>query len=114
MIDDVYQRLAEHLDTLPQRFPSNTGTGLDLRYFGISSRPKRLRWPFNSNPCPNSLRILPKESVRTPRRPEPCDRPMEVCLQFGSASHLYVGNGLGPSIDQEAALALLKRRTVNL
>jgi hypothetical protein len=31
MTDDVYQRLAEHLDMLPQRFPTNTGTGPELK-----------------------------------------------------------------------------------
>ena len=31
MTDDIYQKLAEHLDTLPQRFPTNTGTGLELK-----------------------------------------------------------------------------------
>ena len=31
MPDYVYQRLAEHLDTLPQRFATNTGTGLELK-----------------------------------------------------------------------------------
>ena len=114
MTDDVYQRLAEHLDTLPQRFPSNTGTGLELKVLRHIFSPEEAGMALQPNPGPNSRRILPKESVRTPRRPESCDRPMEVCLQFGSASHLYVGNGLGRSIDQEEALALLKRRTVNL
>ena len=30
-MNDIYQALAEHLDTLPQRFPTNTGTGLELK-----------------------------------------------------------------------------------
>ena len=40
---------------------------------------------------------------------EPCNRPMEVCLQFDGATHFYVDNGLGRRIDQEEALALLKK-----
>ena len=40
---------------------------------------------------------------------EPCGRPMEVCLQFGGATHFYVENGLGRRIDQDEALALLKK-----
>ena len=31
MTDDIYQKLAEHLDTLPQRYPTNTGTGLETK-----------------------------------------------------------------------------------
>jgi H+/Na+-translocating ferredoxin:NAD+ oxidoreductase subunit B len=40
---------------------------------------------------------------------EPCGRPMEVCFQFGGASHFYIDNGLGRRIDQEEALTLLKK-----
>ncbi|NMD05548.1 MAG: 4Fe-4S ferredoxin, partial [Deltaproteobacteria bacterium] len=28
---DVYQRLAEFLDTMPQRYPVNTESGIELR-----------------------------------------------------------------------------------
>lgn len=38
-----------------------------------------------------------------------CDRPLEVCLQFGGAAHLYLDNELGRRIDQQEALALLKK-----
>jgi Pyruvate/2-oxoacid:ferredoxin oxidoreductase delta subunit len=38
---------------------------------------------------------------------EGCDRPMENCLVMGSAASYYVRNGLGRTIDQEEALALL-------
>jgi Pyruvate/2-oxoacid:ferredoxin oxidoreductase delta subunit len=38
---------------------------------------------------------------------EGCDKPMENCLVMGSAATYYVDNGLGRTIDQEKALALL-------
>jgi electron transport complex protein RnfB len=38
---------------------------------------------------------------------EGCDKPLETCLVMGSAATYYVRNGLGRTIDQEEALALL-------
>lgn len=38
-----------------------------------------------------------------------CDFPMEVCLSFGTGAYYYEENGLGRSIDQEEALAILKK-----
>ena len=31
MADEIYQKLAEHLDSLPQRYPTNTGTDLETK-----------------------------------------------------------------------------------
>lgn len=31
IMKDVYQRLAEFLDTMPQRYPVNTESGIELR-----------------------------------------------------------------------------------
>ena len=31
MTDEIYQKLAEHLDSLPQRYLTNTGTGLETK-----------------------------------------------------------------------------------
>ncbi len=42
-------------------------------------------------------------------RNESCDRPSEICFQFGSMTHYFVENGLGRYISQEEALALLKK-----
>ena len=38
-----------------------------------------------------------------------CDYPMEVCLSFGTGAYYYEKNGLGRSIDQAEALAILKK-----
>ncbi len=38
---------------------------------------------------------------------EACDKPLEVCLAFGSHADFYVENGLGRYITQEEALAVL-------
>jgi Na+-translocating ferredoxin:NAD+ oxidoreductase subunit B len=37
-----------------------------------------------------------------------CDKPMEVCLSFGSGAYYYEKNGLGRSIDKAEALDILK------
>jgi len=36
-----------------------------------------------------------------------CEKPMEVCLSFGSAAHYYEKNGLGREIDKAEALEIL-------
>ncbi len=40
---------------------------------------------------------------------EGCDRPLEVCLSFGTAGDYYERNGLGRVIDQEEVLEILKK-----
>jgi ferredoxin len=37
-----------------------------------------------------------------------CDKPVDVCLSFGSGAYYYEENGLGRSISQEEALDVLK------
>lgn len=37
-----------------------------------------------------------------------CDKPLDVCLSFGSGAYYYEQNGLGREISQEEALGLLK------
>ncbi|MBM3299636.1 MAG: 4Fe-4S binding protein, partial [Deltaproteobacteria bacterium] len=38
-----------------------------------------------------------------------CDRPLEVCFQFGSHSQYYVDKGMGRYISQEEALAIIDK-----
>lgn len=38
-----------------------------------------------------------------------CDKPMEVCFQFGSHAQYYVDKGMGRFISQEEALAIIDR-----
>jgi ferredoxin len=38
-----------------------------------------------------------------------CDKPLEVCLMFGSHADFYVENGMGRYIGQEEALAILEK-----
>ena len=38
-----------------------------------------------------------------------CDKPMEVCLSFGSGAYYYEQNGLGRSIDRKEALEILEQ-----
>ena len=223
-MNDVYKALAQHLDTLPQRFPTNTGTGLELKVLQHIFSPEEAEMAIQLQPMPElaadiaarigkdpeeteafllemskkgqilrlgkpgahkfmaapfmvgimewqlnrftkemiedldafepylleqtwmkgktrELRTIPIDKTVTDTsevmpyesaeaiiksakhisvadcmcrkisevRGEPCDRPMEVCLQFDGAAHLYVGNGFGRRIDQEEALALLKK-----
>jgi len=224
MTDEIYQRLADHLDTLPQRFPTNTGTGLELKVLRHIFSPEEAEMAVQLQPMPETsediakrieekpeeteallskmyrkgqilrigrpgehkfmaapfmvgimefqlkrftremvedleafvpylmehtwmkgktreLRTIPidktvsepsevmpyesAEAVIKAAKPitvsdcmcrkmsevkgEPCDRPMEVCLQLGGAARLYMDNGLGRPIDQEEALALLQK-----
>lgn len=224
MTNDIYQKLAEHLDALPQRFPTNTGTGLELKVLQHIFSPEEAEMATQLQPMPElpgdiarrigkdpeeteallvemskkgqilrlgkpgeqkymaapfmvgimefqlkrftkemvedleafqpylmehtwmkgktrelrtipvdktvseTTEVMPYESaeaiIRSAKyisvadcmcrkmskiKGEPCDRPLEVCLQFGGASHLYVNNGLSRYIDQEEALALLKK-----
>lgn len=224
MNDNIYQKLAEHLDTLPQRFPTNTGTGLELKvlqhifspeeaemaihlkpepetaadiaarigrdpeeteafllemskkgqinragkpgshkfmaapfmvgimeyqlkrftkemvedleafdpilmkHTWLKGRTRELRTIPVDKTVPNTTEVMPYESAEaiiksnkhisvadcmcrrmSEVKGEPCDRPMEVCLQFGGASRFYVDNGLGRPIGQDEALAVLKK-----
>ena len=224
MTDNIYQKLAEHLDTLPQRFPVNTGTGLELKVLQHIFSPEEAEMAVQLRAMPElpgdiaarvgkapgetetmllemsqkgqilrlgkpgahkfmaapfmvgimewqikrftremvedlqafepylmkhtwmkgktrELRTIPIDKTVTDIsevmpyesaeaiiksakyisvadcmcrkisdvKGEPCDRPLEVCLQFDGATHLYVDNGLGRRIDQQEALALLKK-----
>ena len=224
MTDNIYRKLAEHLDTLPQRFPTNTGTGLELKVLQHIFSPEEAEMAIQLKPMPetaadiaerigkdtvkteaflmnmskkgqilrlgkpgahkfmaapfmvgimefqikrftkemvedieafepilmkhtwmkgktrelrtipidktvvNNTEVMPYESAEaiiksskfisvadcmcrkvSEVKGEPCDRPLEVCLQFGGASRFYVDNELGRFIDQEEALALLKK-----
>ncbi len=224
MADDIYQRLAEHLDTLPQRYPTDTGTGLELKVLRHVFSPEEARVAIHLKALPehaadiaarigkepqeteafllkmsqkgqiirlgkpgehkfmaapfivgimefqlkrftkemvadleafepyllehtflkgktrelrtipidktvtDTSQVMPYESAEaiinsasflsvaecmcrkiSEVREEPCDRPLENCLQFGSNAHLYVDNGLGRSIEKSEALAILKR-----
>jgi electron transport complex protein RnfB len=64
MTDDVYQRLAEHLDPLPQRFPSNTGTGLELKVLRHIFSPEEAEMAIQLQPMPE----LPATSVKLAAR----------------------------------------------
>jgi electron transport complex protein RnfB len=39
----------------------------------------------------------------------PCDRPLEVCLAFGSFARYYIDNGFGRRIDESEAIAVLDK-----
>jgi len=38
----------------------------------------------------------------------PCDRPLESCLQFGMAAQYYIENGMGRKISKDELMAILK------
>jgi hypothetical protein len=52
MTNDIYQRLAGHLDTLPQRFPTSIGTGLER---------KVLRHIFSPEEAEMATQLKPKK-----------------------------------------------------
>ena len=51
-MNDVYKALAEHLDTLPQRFPTNTGTGLELKVLQHIFSPEEAEMAIQLQPMP--------------------------------------------------------------
>jgi Na+-translocating ferredoxin:NAD+ oxidoreductase subunit B len=55
MTDEVYQILAEHLDTLPQRFPTNTDTGLELKVLRHIFSPEEAEMATHLKPMPESV-----------------------------------------------------------
>jgi ferredoxin len=40
---------------------------------------------------------------------EPCDKPLETCLSFGSGADYYVHNGMGRAVTQEEALSIIRQ-----
>ena len=46
--------LAEHLDTLPQRFATNTGTGLELKVLQHVFSPEEAEMAIHLKPMPES------------------------------------------------------------
>lgn len=224
MTTDVYRKLAEHLDTLPHRYPTNTGTGLEIKVLQYIFSPEEAEMATKLQPMPetpmdiaarigmdpreteaflmdmskkgqimrlgkpgayrfmaapfmpgvmeyqlkrftkemvddleafdailmektwmkgktrdlrtipvdrtveNNTQVMPYESAEaiikankhisvsdcmcrkiSQIKGQACERPLETCLQFGAATHYFVENGLSRRIDQEEALALLKK-----
>ena len=66
MTDDVYQRLAEHLDTLPQRFPSNTGTGLEMKVLQHIFSPEEAEMAIHLKPMPESVSDIAERISKDP------------------------------------------------
>ncbi len=66
MTDDVYQRLAEHLDTLPQRFPSDTGTGLELKVLQHIFSPEEAEMTIHLKPMPELPTDIAKRNGKDP------------------------------------------------
>ena len=224
MTTNIYQKLAEHLDTLPQRYPTNTGTGLELKMLRHIFSPEEAEMAIQLKPAPEppgmiaerrglsleatekllaemfkkgqilrvgkngehqfmaapfvvgiieyqlerftkemiadleafgpilmdqtflkgktrELRTIPiKETVTDTTevmpyesaeaiiksaqyisvaecmcrkisqvKDEPCDRPLETCFQFNSATHIHVDMGLSRRIHREEALTILNK-----
>jgi ferredoxin len=131
MPEEIYQKLAKHLDNLPGGFPtSNTGKDMEeympilfkeawktpqLRTIPIN---KSLNSELNVMTYENAEELVRnvKKSVVAPcicRRElnllgKGCDKPEEICLSFGAAAMYYQRNGLGREIDQQEVLDILK------
>ena len=66
MTDDIYQKLAEHLDTLPQRFPTNTGTGLELKVLQHIFTPEEAEMAIQLKPMPELPADIAKRIGKDP------------------------------------------------
>ena len=54
MTDEIYQKLAEHLDSLPQRYPTNTGTGLETKILAHIFSPEEAARAVKLQPMPET------------------------------------------------------------
>ena len=53
-MDDVYQKLAEFLDTFPQRFPVNTESGIELKILEYLFTPEEAKMTMQLMPMPET------------------------------------------------------------
>jgi electron transport complex protein RnfB len=57
---DVYKKLAAHLDTLPQRFPTNTDSGIELRVLRDIFKPEEAEMAVSLQPMPEPASEIAK------------------------------------------------------
>lgn len=69
-MNDVYIALAEHLDTLPQRFPTNTGTGLELKVLQHIFSPEEAKMAVQLQPMPELPGDIAKRIGKDPEETE--------------------------------------------
>ncbi|MHC4446127.1 MAG: hypothetical protein ACYTA5_26330 [Planctomycetota bacterium] len=70
MTDNIYQKLAEHLDTLPQRFPTNTGTGLELKVLQHIFSPQEAEMAVQLQAMPELAADIAERIGKTPEGTE--------------------------------------------
>ena len=69
-MNDVYKALAAHLDTLPQRFPTNTGTGLELKVLQHIFSPEEAEMAIQLQPMPELPGDIAKRIAKDPEKTE--------------------------------------------
>ena len=67
---DVYQRLAEFLDTFPQRFPVNTESGIELKILKQIYSPEEAEMFMKLSPQPESAALIAGRIGREPEEVE--------------------------------------------
>ncbi|MBW2559636.1 MAG: 4Fe-4S binding protein [Deltaproteobacteria bacterium] len=67
---DVYQRLAEFLDTLPQRYPLNSESGIELKILKHIFTPEDAEWFMRLKPLPESAAEVAERIGRDPEETE--------------------------------------------
>ena len=70
MNENIYQKLAEHLDTLPQRFPTNTGTGLELKVLQHIFSPEEAEMAIQLKPMPETATEIAERIGKDPAETE--------------------------------------------
>ncbi len=77
---DVYQNLAEFLDTFPQRFPVNTESGIELKILKHIFTPDEARMFMQLKPLPETAQQI---AARIGERPEDVERKLFAMSKKG-------------------------------
>lgn len=69
-MNDVYQRLAEFLDTLPHRYPLHTESGIELKILKHIFTPEEAEWVMKLKPLPESAEEIAERIGEDPEETE--------------------------------------------
>ncbi len=67
---DVYERLAEFLDTLSHRYPVHTGSGIELKILRHIFTPEEAEWLMQLKPVPEPAEEIARRIGRDPEETE--------------------------------------------
>jgi electron transport complex protein RnfB len=131
MNEKIYERLREHLDSLPTGYPK-TQSGVELKILRKLFTEEEAEMACQLKPLQESLEaaleVKPYDELRkiieaqktialadcicrkkSSLLDHPCSKPLESCFAFGAMGEYYIENGLGRRVTKEEALSVLQR-----